>query len=79
RFLWSCLAPVAWNAARSAALLGWGERTGPDALVRSVAWGSGPVVRALLTLGTYGAAYLLLTAAAGVAEANALVARLRRR
>ena len=40
RFLWSYLAPVAWNAAMIAALLGWGERTGPDALVRIVAWGS---------------------------------------
>ncbi|MCU0623809.1 MAG: murein biosynthesis integral membrane protein MurJ [Gemmatimonadaceae bacterium] len=40
RFLWSYLAPVAWNAAMIAALLGWGGRTDQEALVRIVAWGS---------------------------------------
>lgn len=40
RFLWSYLAPVAWNVAMIAALVGWGARRDPDALVRIVAWGS---------------------------------------
>ena len=40
RFLWSYLAPVAWNAAMIGALVGWGGRTSPDALVLVVAWGS---------------------------------------
>jgi putative peptidoglycan lipid II flippase len=46
RFLWSYLAPVAWNAAMIAALVGWGGRRATDDLVVIVAWGS--VVGSLL-------------------------------
>jgi putative peptidoglycan lipid II flippase len=40
RFLWSYLAPVAWNAAMIATLVGWGSRRTTDDLVVLVAWGS---------------------------------------
>jgi hypothetical protein len=37
-----------------------------------------PIVLAIFLLGTYGAAYLALTAGLGVAEAGGLLRRLRR-
>jgi len=37
-----------------------------------------PIVQAIFLLGTYGARYLALTAALGVAEAGGLLRRLKR-
>jgi len=54
RFFLSYAAPVSWNVAMIAALLGWGQRSSAEQLVHYVAWGSvaGSLLQVLVQLPT---------------------------